>query len=324
VSIARALAAAGYGRVEVPLVPSPRTGNAYLVEGGVGWGLVDSGMHTDAARTAISRAAEALGIGVGDLAGAFVTHRHPDHVGLVGWLQEMGVPVAMHGPEARAARLAQGTGDRLAADVAGWLRVHGMTASASAEVERWSREAGELVAPFAAVEELADGRAFMLAGRPLRVIWTPGHTDFHAVLYDAAERVLLAGDHVLPHAPPNVGLYPWSRPDPLGDYLVALESVARLDVRLVLPGHGAPFTDLAGRAEAIAVAHRERRARALDGLVAGTLTAGDVVAAIHGASRGARALRFAWADALALLRHLERQGLAVRLPDDPPRWRAGG
>jgi len=44
--------------------------------------------------------------------------------------------------------------------------------------------------------------------------------------------VLIAGDHLLRRITPAVGLYPESRPDPLGDYLTSLEWIA-LAVSLV-------------------------------------------------------------------------------------------
>src|SRR5438270_10726144 len=53
---------------------------------------------------------------------------------------------------------------------------------------------------------------------------------YHAVLVDEGERVLFAGDHVLPRITSNVGLYPFSRDDPLGDFLDALRAVRSLPV----------------------------------------------------------------------------------------------
>ena len=47
---------------------------------------------------------------------------------------------------------------------------------------------------------------------------------------------------------PTVGLWPRSRPDPLGDYVGALGVVVELGASLALPGHGEPIADPAGRA----------------------------------------------------------------------------
>src|SRR5207237_9390065 len=96
-------------------------------------------------------------------------------------------------------------------------------------------------------------------GRSLK--WTPGHTDYHAVLVDEPERILFSGDHVLPRITSNVGLYPYSRDNPLGDFLDALRAVRTLPVTRVLPAHGDPFDDLPGRVDQI-LAHHEDRLRA--------------------------------------------------------------
>src|SRR5204862_4578352 len=58
------------------------------------------------------------------------------------------------------------------------------------------------------------------------VIELPGHADGHiGFLRDG---VLIAGDHLLSQISPAVGLYPESRPDPLGDYLRSLERTIEL------------------------------------------------------------------------------------------------
>ena len=100
----------------------------------------------------------------------------------------------------------------------------------------------------------------VLAWHPFRfeVIWTPGHAAGLVCLYEPQAQVLISSDHVLQHISPNIGLYARQSGDPLGDYLRSLRIVRGLPVKLVLPGHGAPFTDLAGRVDAL-VAHHEQR-----------------------------------------------------------------
>jgi glyoxylase-like metal-dependent hydrolase (beta-lactamase superfamily II) len=57
---------------------------------------------------------------------------------------------------------------------------------------------------------------------------------------------------------PQVGLHAESFGNPLGDYLSSLQLVRGLPIRTVLPGHGAPFTDLAGRADELLEHHQTR------------------------------------------------------------------
>ena len=56
------------------------------------------------------------------------------------------------------------------------------------------------------------------------------------------------------------GLWPASRPDPLGDFLDALERTIELAPEIALPGHGEPIADPVGRARELIEHHRERLA----------------------------------------------------------------
>ena len=77
-----------------------------------------------------------------------------------------------------------------------------------------------------------------------RVVETPGHAPSHVCLYQPERRLLISGDHLLG----RVSLYfdIGYTPDPVGEFLDSLDKVERLDARLVLSGHGRPFTDVAG------------------------------------------------------------------------------
>jgi glyoxylase-like metal-dependent hydrolase (beta-lactamase superfamily II) len=112
--------------------------------------------------------------------------------------------------------------------------------------------------PPSPTRRLADAEVIRLAGREWVAVHTPGHTIDHMCLLDPAAGVLLAGDHVLPSITPHVsGLAAGS--DPLAEFLASLERVRALEgVELVLPAHGHPFRDLAGRVDAIRTHHHDR------------------------------------------------------------------
>jgi glyoxylase-like metal-dependent hydrolase (beta-lactamase superfamily II) len=120
------------------------------------------------------------------------------------------------------------------------------------------------VPPQEAITRVEDGEAITLAGEQYRVIWTPGHSDGHICLFRERDGVFIAADHVLPRITPNIGLYSEKdRRNPLGDYLASLKKVERLPASIVLPGHGEPFSDLAGRVREILAHHEEREAQIL-------------------------------------------------------------
>jgi glyoxylase-like metal-dependent hydrolase (beta-lactamase superfamily II) len=88
-------------------------------------------------------------------------------------------------------------------------------------------------------------------------ILTPGHSPGHVTVYHPGRRILITGDHVLPRISPNIGADLYAD-NPLADYLQSLRRLRELPVELVLPSHGEPFADLAGRIDWILAHHDER------------------------------------------------------------------
>ncbi|MBV9545087.1 MAG: MBL fold metallo-hydrolase, partial [Chloroflexi bacterium] len=88
--------------------------------------------------------------------------------------------------------------------------------------------------------------------------WTPGHSAGHICLFDSSRKVLLSGDHVLPHITPSVGLHVRAASNPLADYIDSLHLIGRLEAELVLPGHGDPFQGLPERTARL-LEHHQRR-----------------------------------------------------------------
>jgi glyoxylase-like metal-dependent hydrolase (beta-lactamase superfamily II) len=311
----------GYRRLELPLPFALRSVNAYLVEGDRGVAIVDCGLHTDEAERALTAGLVDAGRSPGDVQDVFVTHLHPDHIGMAGWLERAGARVHMHAPEAEAARAMWFAG-RARIDVAGaWFRRHGMPPDVIERMAGAWLATQKHVDPIARMHGVRDGEVLTLAGRRFRLIWTPGHTDYHAVLLDLDERVLLAGDHVLPAITPNIGFYPFSREDPLADFIGALERVCELDVKRVLPAHGDPFDDLRGRAREIIAHHRARLDAVRDALSGGGLTAYAVARVLFPSLKSAHEERFAHAEVLAHLRYLQRRGQVAEEQDEPVLWR---
>jgi glyoxylase-like metal-dependent hydrolase (beta-lactamase superfamily II) len=109
-------------------------------------------------------------------------------------------------------------------------------------------------------KRLADADTIRLGGREWVALHTPGHTADHLCLFDPAEGVLLSGDHVLPTITPHISGI--GATDALADFFTSLDRVAELEgVTQVLPAHGHPFTDVAGRVKDIHRHHEDRLAK---------------------------------------------------------------
>ena len=108
------------------------------------------------------------------------------------------------------------------------------------------------------------GAVVQLRSRSLQVIATPGHTRGHVVFADPTQRLLFAGDHILPHITPSIGFEPFTDGTALVDYLSSQARVRSLSVDRILPAHGPDFTGLAERVDALVDHHATR----LDGCLA--------------------------------------------------------
>jgi glyoxylase-like metal-dependent hydrolase (beta-lactamase superfamily II) len=294
----------GVARLTLPLPVRPSHVHCYLLEGLDGWTLVDTGLSLPDTDEVFAELARELRI-----ARIVVTHFHPDHVG-----------GAAQARAATGAQVLQGELDyeqcvHVWGDpdwpqvIADWFLGNGVPPDVANEL----LEAGSAYAPF--IRYATDPQP-LRAGDVVdgwEVIATPGHADGHLGL--VRDGVLVAGDHLLPTISPAIGLYPDSRPDPLGDYLDSLERTADLGLRLALPGHGEPIDDPSARSRALIEHHRNRLDATAEALEGGPKTGFDVSFALFGAELAPAARRFAVAETLSHLERLVFEGRAGRRGD---------
>ena len=312
--------APGVRLIALPLPLALKVVNVYLVEGERGWTLIDTGLHTVEAEQALRDGLSGAGIAMADLRRVFVTHLHPDHLGMAGTLRAAGAEIVMHRPELEMAREVWAADRHLIDATYAWFDRHGMPRDVDLGMRAAWIAMADGVDAFDPVTTVNDGETVDLGGRATTVVWTPGHTDHHAVLFEPATATLFAGDHVLPRITSNVGLYPYSRDDPLGDFLGALENMKTLGVKRVLPAHGDPFDDCGGRVDEILAHHAARLADTLAAIGSGR-DAYTICRTLFPRLRSAHEERFALAETLAHLRYLERRDRVTEVEDEPIRWR---
>jgi glyoxylase-like metal-dependent hydrolase (beta-lactamase superfamily II) len=278
-------------RLTLPLPTGPRHVHCYVVEGT----LFDTGLGVGEVPW------ETFGI-----ERIAITHMHPDHVG--------GAEAAS---AATGASVHQGALDYAQCErvwgsrdwperIAAWFVTHGVPEEITQELI----DTGHAFAPFIRFQHdpelLYDGST--LDG--WQVLELPGHADGH--LGFLRDSVLIAGDHLLPRITPAVGLYPESRPDPLGDYLASLERTIALAPRVAYGGHGDPVEDPAARASEIIEHHRLRLDDVAAALGDEPRSGYELSHAVFGDELGPVQRRFAVAETLSHAERLVREGRARR------------
>lgn len=293
----------GIRRVTLPLPTRPGHVHTYLLPGEEGWTLVDTGIGLPDAKETWAAELEQAG---GRVATVFVTHFHPDHIGAAADLHELtGAPVVQGVLDYAQCELVWGNplwSERLLE----WFALQGAPAEVTEELVgqssvyrpyiRYQRD------PLLVDEgEHVDGWELVAA---------PGHADGQLCLI--RDGVLIAADHLLGRITPTVGLWPASRPDPLGDYLAALDRTIELDPRIAYPGHGDPIEDPAGRARELKAHHAERLGATVAALGAEPQTGYELSLALFGAELNPAGRRFAIAETLSHLERLVHEGVAAR------------
>ena len=104
---------------------------------------------------------------------------------------------------------------------------------------------GQRCARFEADDELSLTQPLRAGGRDWEVIAAPGHDPDSVMLFDRAAGVLISADALWENGFGVV--FPEVEGEPgFDDVGAVLDLIAALPVRVVIPGHGAPFTDVAG------------------------------------------------------------------------------
>jgi len=231
--------------------------NVFLFPDGDEADLVDCGMNTEESVGAIHAAVRH--VGSKRIRRLVVTHIHPDHYGAAGAFAGDGLAdLYLHRLEVPLVYPRYVDIEHLVREVRDYLLVNGVPEDEAEVMSNSQRALSDIVKPAVPAVQLDGAETLDVGRRRLRVEWTPGHSPGHICLYDESDKLLLAGDHILPELSPNIGLHPQSTPDPLHEYLEGLKRLAAYEPSLILPAHGRPFTDASTRVKALLAHHKKR------------------------------------------------------------------
>lgn len=288
--------------------------NVWALAGTEGWTIADTGLRSPETIAAWRRAF------CGALSSATVkevcvTHLHPDHVGLAGWLHDQfGATLNMTRLEYYMLRTLVADSSAIVPESA--LRFYRSAGWSEAELDLYRARFGEFSKAIYALPQafrgLRAGDRISTGHTTWEVIIGRGHSPEHALLYCAERKLLISGDQVPPRISSNVSVHP-QEPfgDPLTDWLGSLVAIREQvpDDVLILPAHGQPFHGLHTRISDLIDGH-EQGLKRLTQLLISPKRVIDVFSALFRRQIDESVLMMATGESLAHLSCLRTRGLA--------------
>ncbi|MDE2421290.1 MAG: MBL fold metallo-hydrolase [Gammaproteobacteria bacterium] len=234
--------------------------NIWAIEVEDGWAIVDTGLYTEAT-IAVWERLLIEGLRNKPVKAIYVTHMHPDHVGMAGWLQRrFGCRFHMTALEYMNCRVLTNDTGKEAPDAAiTFYRSAGWDEDAIANYRKRFGGFGRVISePPESYFRLRDEMSLQIGTHSWTVLIGSGHSPEHACLYSSELGLLISGDQVLPRISSNVSIYPTEpEANPLDDWLKSLTKVKEIvpDNVLVLPSHNEPFYGLHARIETLVDGH---------------------------------------------------------------------
>lgn len=268
----------GPGVFRVPL-PLPgdhlKAVNVYVIVDGDGLVLVDGGWALESSEAELGRALATIDHRFEDIREFLVTHIHRDHyTQAISLRRKFGMQVSL------------GEAEQVSLDAIHAAEVHPeiarMAAAGATELSRllasdeWFGTPPDLSDWEYPDRWLADQIELPLQTRSMRVLATPGHTRGHVVFFDASANALFAGDHVLPHITPSIGVEIIHAESPLRNYLDSLLIVKSLPDATLLPAHGPTQPSTHARVEELLAHHEQRLTETATAVDKGASSAFDV------------------------------------------------
>jgi len=291
--------------------------NVYALDEGDSWTVIDTGFASKKCK-AIWQGMMDGPLGGKPISRVVVTHHHPDHIGLAGWLK------SDFGAELVITRTAWLTARMLTLDVQevpnaetlAFYKLSGMDAELYAKraTERPFNFA-DIVAPIPlGYTRIQEGEQIKMGGRTWDIHMGNGHAPEHATFWSQDDNLVLAGDQILSSISPNVGVYATEpMADPIGEWLEACERLNLLvqDDHLVLGGHKLPFTGLPQRMRQLIENHHSALKR-LEKYIEPPKSASECFSCLFKRPIGEGEYGLALVESVAHLSHLYQTGLATR------------
>ena len=293
--------------------------NVWAIAEDGGWAIVDTGMGGEATMQAWRKAFEGPLKNL-PVTRVLVTHMHPDHIGMAGWLtRKFDCRLWITRLEFLMCRsLAADTGREAPHDGVSFYKAAGWDETA---LETYRARFGGFGKGLHALPDsfrrIGDGEVIRIGDHDWQVVVGSGHSPEHACLWCPDLALLISGDQVLPKISSNVSVFP-TEPDgdPLTEWLTTLARIKTVvpDDVLVLPAHNDPFFGLHARIDHLIGGH-ERGLTRLLAVISEPRRAVDVFHVLFRRKIDEWVLSMATGESLAHLNCLIARGQARRETD---------
>lgn len=299
--------------------------NLWLLQDSDGWAIVDTGVSTeDCQNVWLNTFANA--VDGRPVTRVLVSHLHPDHSGLAGWLTEtLDIELLMSREEYLLCRiLAADTGRPAPEAGIRFYKGAGYSQKALHNYQKMFGTFGTYVSPLPeSYRRLQDDDLLRIADKEWQVIVGRGHSPEHACLYCAELNLFISGDQLLPTISSNVSVHPTEpAANPLAEWMSSLQDLKKKvpDDVLVLPAHGKPFRGAHTRLDQLTHEHDTGLA-ALRETCMEPKRAIDVFPTLFKAKVSGSNLMFATGESIAHLNYLlNADQMTVSTDDDGVHW----
>ena len=243
--------------------------NLYALRDGDQWVVVDTCIASREAKAIWERHFAEL-MGGRPVDRVIVTHLHPDHSGLAGWMcRKFGAPLLMTRGEYFLCRLlAADTGKEAPPE---GVKFYAKSGFSEDQIELYKSRFGGFGRAITelphAYDRLTDGELGMINGKQWRIVIGAGHSPEHACLVCDEMNVAITGDQLLPNISSNVSVWPTEpEANPLQDWIDSCHKLKGelAEDMLILPAHGLPFRGAHARLDKLIEHHEKALARLLE------------------------------------------------------------
>ena len=251
-------------KIEIPIPFPLKTMNVYFIDDSPRT-LVDVGIKTEASFETLKKGLETIGVGLNSIERILITHGHIDHYGQAKKVSSLsGAPIYIHSKEyGRIRSFIHSLGF-----VKSILLRNGGPETLVDEAIHYMESAQIMADSLDEAFFLDNGDSIPFKSMIWKTIHCPGHSPGLICFHWLEEKILFTGDHLLKEITPNPilnvpGYRPPFRYPGLKDYLNSLEKIEKMDISLLLPGHGEEIHDVKALIQKIFTHHKERMDRVL-------------------------------------------------------------